>query len=329
LIAFYWIIFSSILTFLIEKSLSIFVDSNVRRYRLAFIIGFLIGLVILILFQPLLFFKNNSENVNNIYVEWSVYLFSTFTGAFFGGLLATWSRGELWENNSPPSRELEKEVLDKHLQIIGNPGSNSLLKRLMDLSLSIFGIVITLPLWFIISLFIWLEYPGPILFIKNSVTRGGRNFYQLKFRTMVPYAEIDSGPIQSKEGDLRILGMGKFLRKTALDEIPQLINIIKGDMSFVGPRPQRTVLVRGYLEVLPEYAERHAVLPGLAGLAQVVGDYYLTPRQKLRFDRVYIHNMNFGFDFKIIFLAFMIAFYYRWRKGWNGRLPRRLIRMGN
>ncbi|MFN2127682.1 MAG: sugar transferase, partial [Anaerolineales bacterium] len=82
-----------------------------------------------------------------------------------------------------------------------------------------------------------------------------------------------------------------------------------------------------YLDVLPEYAERHTVLPGLAGLAQVVGDYYLTPRQKLRFDRVYIKNMNIGFDIKIIFLAFMIAFYYRWRKDWNGRLPRRLIRV--
>jgi len=165
-----------------------------------------------------------------------------------------------------------------------------------------------MPLWILISLFIWLEYPGPILFIKNSVTRGGRNFQQLKFRTMVPYAEIDSGPILSKDGDLRILGMGKFLRKTALDEIPQLINIIKGDMSYVGPRPQRTVLVKGYLDVMPEYAERHAVLPGLAGLAQVVGDYYLTPRQKLRFDRVYIRNMSLGFDLKIIILAFLIAF---------------------
>lgn len=329
MIAFVWIIFSSVLTFLVEKSLSIFVESNIKRYRLAFVLGFSISLIAFKVYLPEPLSYSKIGNENNIFGEWSAYLISAFIGAFIGGLFATWSNGELWENNSPPSREIEIEVLEKHMHIIGIPRGNAILKRMIDLLLSIIGIVITMPLWIIISLFIWLEYPGPILFIKNSVTRGGRNFQQLKFRTMVPYAEIDSGPILSKDGDLRILGMGKFLRKTALDEIPQLINIIKGDMSYVGPRPQRTVLVKGYLDVMPEYAERHAVLPGLAGLAQVVGDYYLTPRQKLRFDRVYIRNMSLGFDLKIIILAFLIAFYYRWRKDWNGRLPRRLIRIGN
>jgi len=329
LIAIVWVILSSIFTFLLEKFLSFFVESKVLRYRLAFVIGFLISTITIILFTPLLSkVRNQAGNQNSILIEWVVYLTAGLIGAFLGGLLATWKNGELWENNSPPSSDIKKEVLERHIQIIGIPGNNLLIKRLIDLSLAAFGILITLPLWLIIGLIIWLEYPGPVIFIKNSVTRGGRNFSQLKFRTMVPNAEIDSGPILSRENDFRILGMGRILRKTALDEIPQLINIIKGDMSFVGPRPQRTVLVKGYLDVLPEYAERHAVLPGLAGLAQVVGDYYLTPRQKLRFDRVYIKNMTIGFDFKIIFLAFMIAFYYRWRKDWNGRLPRQLIRIG-
>jgi hypothetical protein len=100
-------------------------------------------------------------------------------------------------------------------------------------------------------------------------------------------------------------------------------------MSFVGPRPQRTVLVREYLDTIPEYAVRHRVLPGLAGLAQVAGDYYLTPRQKLRFDRLYIRYIGLGFDLKLILLAFLITFWFRWQKGWNGRLPRRLIRVGS
>jgi lipopolysaccharide/colanic/teichoic acid biosynthesis glycosyltransferase len=100
-------------------------------------------------------------------------------------------------------------------------------------------------------------------------------------------------------------------------------------MSFVGPRPQRTVLVHGYLKEMPEYAERHRVLPGLSGLAQVAGDYYLTPRQKLRFDRLYIHHNNLGFDLKLLFLAFLITFWFRWRKDWDGRLPRRLLRIGS
>jgi lipopolysaccharide/colanic/teichoic acid biosynthesis glycosyltransferase len=99
-------------------------------------------------------------------------------------------------------------------------------------------------------------------------------------------------------------------------------------MSFVGPRPQRTVLVLGYLEHLPAYAERHAVLPGLAGLAQVAGDYYLAPHQKLRLDRIYIRHRSLGFDVKLLILAFLVAFWFRWQSGWNGRLPRRLIRFG-
>jgi len=120
-----------------------------------------------------------------------------------------------------------------------------------------------------------------------------------------------------------------LLRKAALDELPQLVNILLGEMSFVGPRPQRTVLVHEYLQRMPEYAERHRIAPGLAGLAQVAGDYFLTPCQKLRFDRLYIRHASLGFDLKLILLAFLIAFWYRWQKDWNGRLPRRLMRWGS
>ena len=172
---------------------------------------------------------------------------------------------------------------------------------------------------------IWIENPGPLLFVKNSVTCGGNNFRQYKFRTMVRGAEEGTGPVLAREKDERVLHFGKFLRKTALDELPQLINILRGEMSFVGPRPQRTVLVAEYLESMPEFAERHRVLPGLAGLAQVAGDYYLTPRQKLRFDRLYIQHANVGFDLKLLGLAFLITFWYRWQPDWNGRLPRRFL----
>jgi lipopolysaccharide/colanic/teichoic acid biosynthesis glycosyltransferase len=123
------------------------------------------------------------------------------------------------------------------------------------------------------------------------------------------------------------LFIGRFLRKTALDELPQLINILRGEMSFVGPRPQRTVLVHNYLQTMPEYAQRHCVLPGLAGLAQVAGDYYITPRQKLRFDRLYIRYRSLSFDLKLLMLAFLLAFWYRWQKDWDGRLPRKLMRL--
>jgi lipopolysaccharide/colanic/teichoic acid biosynthesis glycosyltransferase len=124
------------------------------------------------------------------------------------------------------------------------------------------------------------------------------------------------------EQDTRALRVGQLLRKTALDELPQLFNILRGDMSFVGPRPQRTVLVYSYLKTMPEFAERHRALPGLAGLAQVAGTYYITPRQKLRYDRIYAQHASLGFDFKLIFLAFALVFYLRWKPGDVDRIPR-------
>ena len=250
-------------------------------------------------------------------------------GSFLGGLATTGLNESLWENNSPPSVSIQEEVYQRHRQVIGVPGKSRIAKRSFDLCLAFAGLVFSSPVWLVGSFFLWIEDPGPILFVKNSVGKGGINFHQYKFRSMVMGAEESTGPVLARESDERVLLAGRFLRKTALDELPQLVNILRGEMSFVGPRPQRTVLVRTYLEALPEYAERHRVLPGLAGLAQVAGDYYLTPHQKLRFDRLYIRYMSLGFDIKLIALAFSIAFWFRWRPGWNGHLPRRLIRFGS
>jgi lipopolysaccharide/colanic/teichoic acid biosynthesis glycosyltransferase len=194
------------------------------------------------------------------------------------------------------------------------------------LALAGLGILLSSPVWVLLSVLIWVEDPGPILFVKNSVGRGGVNFRQLKFRSMVRQAERETGPVLAEEGDRRVLRIGRLMRKTALDELPQLINILKGEMSFVGPRPQRTVLVREYVREMPEYAERHVVPPGLAGLAQVAGSYYITPRQKLRFDRLYVRHASLGFDLRLLAVAFLVVFYLRWRPRWNGRLPRRWLR---
>ena len=251
-----------------------------------------------------------------------------FSGAFLGGLFATAINENLWENNSPPSTRIQTEVHQRHVEVIGILAAGSWTKRCFDLFLAIIGVCGSAPVWGLISFLVWFEDPGPILFVKNSVGKGGRNFHQYKFRTMVRGAEVNTGPVLSREGDDRVLLVGRLLRKTALDELPQVINILKGEMSFVGPRPQRTVLVHDYLAAMPEYAERHRVLPGLSGLAQVAGDYYLTPRQKLRFDRLYIQNLSLGNDVKLLFLACLITFWFRWRKGWTGRLPRRLLKLG-
>jgi lipopolysaccharide/colanic/teichoic acid biosynthesis glycosyltransferase len=145
---------------------------------------------------------------------------------------------------------------------------------------------------------------------------------------MVHGAEVESGPIWSEKSDPRVLRSGALLRKTALDELPQLVNILAGQMSIVGPRPQRTVLVAEYLRELPTYADRHRLPPGLAGLAQVAGHYYITPRQKLRFDRLYLEHAGLGFDLKLLAIAFAVVFWLRWRPGWNGRLPRAWLHTG-
>lgn len=261
-------------------------------------------------------------------VHWCALLAAS-AGAFAGSLLNSGLREGFWENNSPPTEAIEREVYQRHQKVIEAPSPEPGLKRGFDITLSLTGLVLSAPVWMFCMLIIWLEDPGPVLFVKNSVGKGGRNFHQFKFRTMVKGAETHTGPILARRQDQRVLRIGRFLRKTALDELPQLVNILIGEMSFVGPRPQRTVLVRDYLRALPVYAERHRVLPGLAGLAQVAGDYYLTPHQKLRFDRVYIRHRSLGFDLKLLLLAFLITFWFRWQRGWNGRLPRRLLRLGS
>ncbi|MBN2548410.1 MAG: sugar transferase [Anaerolineales bacterium] len=250
--------------------------------------------------------------------------------AFIGGVLSTALDDGLWENNSPPAESTRIDVYQRHQEVIGSPDHPPpFLKRLFDLALALSGLILSAPVWLLSCLVIWLEDPGPLLFVKNSVGLGGITFFQFKLRTMVRGAEESTGPVLSQENDQRVLMFGRLLRKTALDELPQLINILRGEMSFVGPRPQRTVLVQGYLQQMPEYAQRHRVLPGLSGLAQVAGDYYLTPRQKLRFDRLYIRHASLGFDLKLLWLAFLITFWYRWQKGWDGRLPRHLLRLGS
>ena len=303
--------------------------ARVWRYRLPFLISLGIGI-----------FQTALGPANPIYVGAGsgvalpdgfalVRLLVVVAGAFVGGLIATSLQETMIELNAEPSARLQEEVVAAHAPYPPVSGPQAALKRTFDVFVSGLALLVSMPVWLFFSFLIWFENPGPLLFVKNSVGLGGHNFRQFKFRSMVYHAEQETGPVLAQENDQRILRFGKLMRKTALDELPQLLNILRGEMSFVGPRPQRTVLVYDYLQVMPEYAARHAVRPGLAGLAQVVSHYYLTPRQKLRFDRVYIANMSLGFDIKLVFLAFALAFYFRWKKDWNGRIPRHLLRFGN
>lgn len=288
------------------------------RYRLAFLGSLLWGITLWVMILPQI---NPASAVAG--------MFAVGLGAFIGGLVATTVDDCFWENNSPPAQWIEAEVLRLHSDRCTPLARLPASKRVFDFFLAGFGLVLSFPVWLAAIFLIWFEQPGPVLFVKNSVGLGGANFRQFKFRTMVREAEQATGPVWASEADERVLVVGRLLRKTALDELPQLLNILKGEMSFVGPRPQRTVLVHSYLQQMPEYAERHRIAPGLAGLAQVAGDYYLTPRQKLRFDRLYIQHASLGFDLKLVLLAFLITFWFRWQRNWNGRLPHRLLHKSN
>ncbi len=247
-------------------------------------------------------------------------------GAFLGSAAASWLHMGLLEDNYPPTPLVREAVLQAHAGRLPAPTRRSPAKRAFDLALSAFGLLISAPLWLLLAACIWFEQPGPVFFVKNSVGLGGRSFRQWKLRTMVHGAEDSSGPVLAREDDTRALLVGRWLRKTALDELPQLVNILLGDMSFVGPRPQRTVLVLEYLRAMPEYADRHQVRPGLAGLAQVAGDYYLSPRQKLRLDRLYVRHASLLFDLWLVTLACLVVFWWRWRPGWRGHLTPAQIR---
>ncbi len=303
---------------IMEYALRLFSIKTKLRLRLAFALSVLaISILGLLIWSEL-----------SIWIA-LINLGLAWLGALFGGLFLSSRGARLWENNSPPSAEVMTEVYQRHAAVMGVLAPEPRSIRVFDILLAGFGLLLSAPVWLVCSLLIWLEDPGPLLFVKNSVGKGGVNFHQFKLRTMVSGAEEHTGPVLASEDDERVLRSGRLLRKTALDELPQLLNILIGEMSFVGPRPQRTVLVRGYLDCIPAYAERHRVLPGLAGLAQVAGDYYLTPLQKLRFDRLYIRYRSLGYNIKLIGLAFVITFWYRWHRRWDGRLPRWMIRFAS
>ena len=182
------------------------------------------------------------------------------------------------------------------------------LKRLFDLVVSILMLALTLPLSLVIALAIKLCDGGPVLFKQRRMTLGGKEFDIIKFRSMVTNAEADGVATPATNGDARITRVGRFIRATGLDELPQLINIIKGDMSLVGPRPERVEHIRAYCERLPEFAYRFKVKGGLTGYAQIYGRYDTPPYQKLRLDLFYIENHSFLLDIKLMLLTARAVF---------------------
>jgi lipopolysaccharide/colanic/teichoic acid biosynthesis glycosyltransferase len=192
-------------------------------------------------------------------------------------------------------------------------------KRVLDLVLSGVGLIVSAPLWGIIAVAIKLEDGGPIFYSQPRVGTGGRSFEAMKFRSMVPNAEQGVGPVQAIADDPRVTRTGRLLRATALDELPQLWNIFRGDMSFVGPRALRPEEIevdamgaRVPLEAIPGFAERITVPPGLTGIAQIYARRDVSRRQKFRFDRLYIRRRSLLLDVRLILVSFWITFRGTW-----------------
>lgn len=206
---------------------------------------------------------------------------------------------------------VELNLFDSPLFLSRNEGltiEQLFIKRMLDIIGALLGIVISAPLFIVIICLIKLTDKGPAFFKQERLTRNDKIFYIYKFRTMIQEAEQDGIPRLAEEGDSRILPIGRFLRRLRLDELPQLLNILKGDMSLVGPRPERPELVKEILEDIPEFSYRTKVKAGLTGYAQIYGKYNTTSYDKLKLDLTYIRNYSMLLDMKLIFMTPKIMF---------------------
>ena len=180
-------------------------------------------------------------------------------------------------------------------------------KRLFDVIFSLFFLIIASPLMLLIALLVKLSDGGPVIFSQDRLTQNGKVFKLYKFRSM--YVNSQNGEYcMTRQNDRRVTPIGKVIRNIHLDELPQIFNILKGDMSFVGPRPECPDLAAQYQQIVPEFDFRLKMKAGLTGFAQVYGKYNTTPLDKLKLDMVYIENYSFLLDLKLILLTFKILF---------------------
>lgn len=202
------------------------------------------------------------------------------------------------------------DLFDTPLLLFRNNGltyRQMFLKRCMDIGISLIGIVLASPVMIAIAIAIKLYDHGPVFYKQKRLTLGGREFDILKFRSMIVDSE-KHGARLAKAHDDRITPVGKFIRRTHFDELPQLFNILLGDMSFVGPRPERKEITEEYAEEIPEFPFRLKVKAGLTGYAQVYGQYNTVPYDKLKLDLTYITKYTIWLDIKLIFLTVKILF---------------------
>jgi lipopolysaccharide/colanic/teichoic acid biosynthesis glycosyltransferase len=281
------VLLPALITFISQKVIFVEGKKHPWTYQVSFLIGFSVAA-----------YWIDTLSVDAVS---AIRIFGIFMGAFAGGLAATALDKGLWERSFPPSDRIQSEIIGYHAKVIGNLKPADPLKQRVDMVLALTGLFIFSPLFIFLSFLIWFEDPGPVFFIKYSTGKGGSTFPLLKFRSMIQNAELETGPIPASVKDPRRLSIGRVIRLLRFDEMPQLFNILRGEMSFVGPRPLRAVDVHKFLLELPEFAERHSVLPGIAGLSQAIAGYYISPKDRLYYDLLYIQNHSFLLDAQLLF----------------------------
>lgn len=180
-------------------------------------------------------------------------------------------------------------------------------KRVIDIIFSSIALVFSIPIILITCVLVRLESKGKTIFKQERTGKHGEIFYLYKIRSMYIDAE-KHGPKWADKNDIRVTRVGKFIRKTRLDELPQLYNILKGDMSLVGPRPEREVFIKQFEKTIPNFRQRLQIKPGLTGLAQVSGGYEISPSEKLKWDLIYIKERNLILDLEIILKTVFVVF---------------------
>lgn len=205
----------------------------------------------------------------------------------------------------------ELDLFDSPLCLRRNTGMNPIqrvIKRAGDIVISLIGIAITSPLMLAVAAAVHFYDKGPVFYRQRRYTIGGKEFEILKFRSMIIHAEKETGAVLAGERDSRITPVGRVIRATRMDELPQFFNVLKGDMSIVGPRPERPTIHKQYCEKTPEFDYRLRVKAGLTGYAQVYGKYNTTAEDKLKFDLIYVENASIHLDLQLILLTLRVIF---------------------
>ncbi len=197
-----------------------------------------------------------------------------------------------------------------------------LVKRVFDLLGASLLLAVAAPIFLVLAVLIPITSRGPLFYRQERLGRYRRNFLILKFRTMKVNAERLTGPVLATEQDPRVTRLGRFLRATKIDELPQLWNVLRGDMSLVGPRPEREFFIRQYEKLLPAYELRHSVKPGVTGFAQTRGRYSSSVERKLHFDLLYIYRYSLLLDVKILFQTIIVMLRAQQSQGIKSSLPR-------